>query len=71
MEHDFGPSGVRRIGGPKDARRVRLGSYRIIYEIDDQEKSIFVYRIRDRKEAIEISEVDRSIPHSQRRTRDL
>lgn len=31
--------------------RIRSGSYRIIYRIDDKKREIFVYRIKHRKEA--------------------
>jgi mRNA interferase RelE/StbE len=31
--------------------RLRSGSYRIIYRIDDGSKDVFVYRIKHRKEA--------------------
>jgi mRNA interferase RelE/StbE len=31
--------------------RIRSGSYRIIYRIDDKKKEVFIYRIKHRKEA--------------------
>jgi len=31
--------------------RIRSGNYRIVYRIDDKRKEVFVYRIKNRKEA--------------------
>jgi mRNA interferase RelE/StbE len=44
------PPGCRRITGAKNDWRIRIGDYRIIYEIDDREKAVKVMRIRHRKE---------------------
>jgi mRNA interferase RelE/StbE len=44
------PSGCRKIRGSVNDWRIRAGTYRIIYEIDDKTKSIRIYRIRHRKE---------------------
>lgn len=45
------PSGCRKIASSKNDWRVRVGSYRIIYEIDDKAKTIKILRIRYRREA--------------------
>jgi mRNA interferase RelE/StbE len=45
------PSGVRKLFGYKRLYRIRVGHYRVIYEIHDQEKLIRVTRIRHRREA--------------------
>lgn len=45
------PAGCRKIRGSINDWRIRSGMYRIIYEIDDKEKTVKIYRIRHRKEA--------------------
>jgi mRNA interferase RelE/StbE len=44
------PPGCRKISGSRKDWRIRVGSYRIIYEIDDRIRSITVMRVRHRKE---------------------
>ena len=44
------PSGVEKLTG-YDLWRVRTGDYRIIYEIDNKSKKVFVYKIKHRREA--------------------
>jgi mRNA interferase RelE/StbE len=44
------PSGCRKITGSKNYWRIRIGDYRIIYEIDEGEKAVKVMRIRHRRE---------------------
>jgi mRNA interferase RelE/StbE len=45
------PSGCRKITGTKNDWRIRVGDYRIIYEVDDHVRVVKVMRIRDRREA--------------------
>ena len=45
------PPGCRKIMGSKNDWRIRIGSYRIIYEVDEQAKAVKVMRIRHRREA--------------------
>lgn len=45
------PSGCRKIVGSKNDWRIRVGEYRIIYEVDDRGKEVRVMRIKHRKEA--------------------
>lgn len=35
----------------EEGYRVRSGNYRILYRIDDKNKTIYVYRVKDRKES--------------------
>jgi len=42
---------ARKIVGSKSDWRIRVGFYRIIYEIDDREKAVRVMKIKQRKEA--------------------
>lgn len=45
------PHGCRKITGSKQDWRIRVGDYRIVYEIDEGKKEIRVMRIRHRREA--------------------
>ena len=44
------PSGCRKITGSRNDWRIRTGDYRIIYEIDDDQKAVKIMRIRHRRE---------------------
>ena len=44
------PSGCRKIVGSKSDWRIRIGDYRIIYEIDEKARSVRVMRVRHRRE---------------------
>jgi len=44
------PSGCRKISGSKDDWRIRIGEYRVIYEIDEISKTVKIMRIRHRRE---------------------
>ena len=45
------PPGCRKITGTKNDWRIRVGDYRIIYEVDDNVRVVKVMRVRDRREA--------------------
>jgi mRNA interferase RelE/StbE len=44
------PSGCRKLGGSKNDWRIRIGDYRVIYEINDRLKVVRVMKVRHRKE---------------------
>lgn len=45
------PHGVVKLAGQKDSHwRLRVGTYRILYQIDDQRRRVDVYRIKHRRE---------------------
>ena len=44
------PSGVKKLSGRHLDWRVRVGDYRILYEIDDDQQLITVWRIAHRHE---------------------
>jgi mRNA interferase RelE/StbE len=44
------PRGVRKLRGHERLYRIRVGSYQVVYEIDDQAGLIRVTRIRHRRE---------------------
>jgi len=45
------PVGSRKLAGTKHDWRIRVGDYRVIYEIADTVKVVRVYRVRHRREA--------------------
>jgi len=45
------PPGCRKLSGPGNDWRIRVGNYRVIYEIDDAEKVVRIMRVRHRSEA--------------------
>lgn len=45
------PFGCRKIRGSRNDWRIRVGDYRIIYEIDEKEKQVRIMRVRYRKAA--------------------
>lgn len=51
LAHNPRPPGCRKITGSKHDYRVRVGDYRIIYEVDDKAKAVRVMRLRHRREA--------------------
>ena len=44
------PKGCKKLVGSKSSWRVRIGDYRILYEIDDSQKLVTVFRVLHRKE---------------------
>jgi len=45
------PIGVVKLQNEEDLYRIRVGDYRVVYEIDDAAKSILITRVRHRREA--------------------
>jgi mRNA interferase RelE/StbE len=44
------PSGIKKLEGEDDLYRIRVGDYRIIYQIQDDKLIVLVVKIGDRKE---------------------
>ena len=44
------PSGCRKITGSKNDWRIRVGDFRVIYEVDEKAKAVRVMRVRRRRE---------------------
>jgi mRNA interferase RelE/StbE len=44
------PSGVVKLRGAENEWRIRVGDYRIIYEIDDDKRLVTILRIRHRRQ---------------------
>ncbi|MCD4767465.1 MAG: type II toxin-antitoxin system RelE/ParE family toxin [Methanosarcinales archaeon] len=53
LEYSFTPIrlNVKKLRGYENTYRIRVGSWRIIYKIDNNEKSIVIYDILPRKSA--------------------
>ncbi len=51
LRHDPRPSGVKKLKGREEIYRIRIGSYRVLYIIDDRAKAIRILSVLDRKEA--------------------
>ena len=51
LGEDPRPPGCRKIVGSKNDWRLRVGNYRIIYEIDEITQAVRVWRVRYRREA--------------------
>jgi len=44
------PSGCKKLKGSRTSYRLRVGDYRILYEVDTESRTVTVYRIRHRKD---------------------
>ncbi len=47
------PDGVVKLKGDNYLYRIRIGDYRVVYEIDDNQKTIMVMRVRHRRDVYE------------------
>jgi mRNA interferase RelE/StbE len=47
------PSGCKKLHGYKGRWRIRIGHYRVVYEIDDAQHIVDITRIAHRKEVYE------------------
>jgi mRNA interferase RelE/StbE len=50
LAEDPKPPGCRKIAGSKNDWRIRIGEYRVIYEIDEHAEAVKVMRVRHRRE---------------------
>ncbi len=51
LERSPRPQGAKKLAGREQEWRLRIGNYRVLYEIDAEAKMIRVFRIRHRREA--------------------
>jgi mRNA interferase RelE/StbE len=51
LVNDPRPRGSRKLLGSKNDWRIRLGDYRVIYEIEDDAKEVRVMKVKHRREA--------------------
>ena len=47
------PSGCRKLVGAQNRWRLRIGDYRVIYEIDDTDRGVNIIAVRHRSKAYE------------------
>jgi mRNA interferase RelE/StbE len=45
------PKGYRKLKNSKQSYRIRIGEYRVIYQVDNLEKIVTVFHIRHRRDA--------------------
>ena len=45
------PEGCRKLVGETDLWRIRVGEYRVIYSIDDQQRIVDIIAVRHRRDA--------------------
>jgi mRNA interferase RelE/StbE len=50
LRNDPRPHGVKKLSGADNAWRIRIGDYRVIYEIHDAELLVVVFRAAHRRE---------------------
>lgn len=51
LASDPRPNGVRKLTGSECAYRIRVGEYRVVYNIFDKKLIIEIIKVRDRKDA--------------------
>ena len=51
LRNDPFPRGIKKQRGEENRYRIREGKYRILYEVDQKNKTIVIYRIKLRKAA--------------------
>jgi mRNA interferase RelE/StbE len=51
LETDPRPPGCVKLTGTRSLWRIRIGTYRVIYEIDDARKRVDVVAVRHRRDA--------------------
>jgi mRNA interferase RelE/StbE len=44
------PAGAKKLQGLEDTYRIRVGDYRVVYEIKDDELVVLVIRVRHRRD---------------------
>ena len=44
------PSGCHKLTGSRNDWRIRIGDYRVVYDIDDARKRVRIFRVRHRRE---------------------
>ena len=50
LRDDPRPHGVRKLSGALEGWRIRVGDYRILYQIDDEARTVTIVRVRHRRE---------------------
>jgi mRNA interferase RelE/StbE len=50
LEEESRPSGVKKLSGEDELYRIRVGDYRVVYQIQDDELVVLVVRVAHRRE---------------------
>ena len=50
LKHNPRPSGTKKLKGEDGVYRIRVGEYRILYEIEDKRLIIFILKVGGRKD---------------------
>lgn len=50
LAHDPRPAGCRKLKGYDDLYRIRIGNYRVIYEIDGKRIVVIIFKIGHRRD---------------------
>lgn len=51
LTHNPRPAGVKKLVGSRSDWRIRIGEYRIVYEIDDTSKTVTILGVAHRRDA--------------------
>lgn len=51
LERNARPRGCKKLAGRKNEWSLRVGAYRVLYEVHDKEKMVRVFRVLPRREA--------------------
>ena len=54
LERDPRPHGVRKLTGFDNAWRVRIGDYRVLYEVEDERVLVTVVRVAHRRDVYDL-----------------
>ncbi|MDQ4039571.1 MAG: type II toxin-antitoxin system RelE/ParE family toxin [Actinomycetota bacterium] len=55
LTHDARPSRVKKMVGSRSDWRIRIGEYRIVYEIDDTARTVTVLNVEHRRDAYRLN----------------
>ena len=50
LRSDPRPTGVRKLQGALEGWRIRVGQYRVLYQIDDEAQTVTILRVRHRRD---------------------
>ena len=50
LRNDPRPAGSKKLEGSKSTWRIRIGDWRVVYEINDKAREVKIYRVKHRSE---------------------
>jgi mRNA interferase RelE/StbE len=50
LADDPRPSGCHKLAGAKNDWRIRIGDYRVVYDVNDARKLVRIFQVRHRRE---------------------